>query len=205
MRLTPRRKGNDSHPAGAQRNRRSSLGAATSIRRSWHWRDQNLLSIHRPHLLGVQCKMCALGNLTSLPEVTYKAQLSLTCRRHRRHCCWKSMVNQGCRSTMSMDNLSVGSGFSMATIRSRLSRLVSAGKNQCGPSCSSSSAPPFNGRSVASALALRPPRFSRTSSYHLRKDWYRGQCSRSSPKGRERKSIAYRMTPADHTSALVPS
>eukprot|EP00957_Ditylum_brightwellii_P071323 5421958-Ditylum_brightwellii.AAC.1 len=92
----------------------------------------------------------------------------------------------------------------MATIRSLLSTLDSDGKNQWGPSMSSSSCSLKLGLRAASVLDLLPP-CCLASSYHLKKDWYRGQRNRSSPNGRDRKSIAYRMTPALHTSALVPS
>ena len=71
-----------------------------------------------------------------------------------RSCC--ACTNHGCFSTCSIDIRSSGLGFNMATIKSRDSFEVEAGKNQCGPRYSLSSESDILGFSAAAALARRP-------------------------------------------------
>mmetsp|Transcript_27099 Transcript_27099/g.35348 ORF Transcript_27099/g.35348 Transcript_27099/m.35348 type:complete len:89 (-) Transcript_27099:218-484(-) len=60
------------------------------------------------------------------------------------------------------------------------------------------------GLSAAAAVERRLPNL-RASAYHFAKDWYLGHLNKSSPNGNDRNNMAYKITPALQTSALVPS
>merc|ERR1719203_2309718 len=65
--------------------------------------------------------------------VSYRAGIAATAAAA--HCTSLRLLflNQGCIKHCSILNLCIGSGLSIAIIKSRLSQEVSIGKNQCGP------------------------------------------------------------------------